>query len=58
MIDQWYQKQRKSLKTNKVNGTYPANVGQAVQLLMYNLPYRQKAEVAITTESELSKLQY
>ena len=46
------------LNINKVNGAYPANVGQAVQLLLYNLPFRQKVEVAIKTESELSKLQY
>ena len=45
-----------SKKNFKVNESYPASVGQAVQHLLYNLPFRDKVEVAIKTESELSKL--
>jgi hypothetical protein len=41
-----------------MNEPYPSDVGQAVQLLLYNLPYRDKVEVAIKTENELPKLQH
>ena len=45
-------------KINKVNGVYPSNIGQAVQLLLYHLPFKQKVDVAIKTENELSNLRY
>ena len=45
-------------KCLKINESYPSNVGQAVQHLLYNLPFKDKVEVAIKTESELPKLQY
>ena len=35
---------------------YPLNVVQAVQHLLYNLPFREKVEVATKTESELPDL--
>ena len=41
---------------NEVNESYPTNVVQAVQHLLYNLPFRDKVEVATKTEDELSKL--
>ncbi len=49
---------KKCLKISEMNEPYPVNVGQAVQLLLYNLPFRDKVEVAITTESELANLQH
>ena len=49
---------KKRFKTSEMNEPYPSNVGQAVQLLLYNLPFMDKVEVAIKTEKELSKLQH
>ena len=49
---------KKCFKINETDESYPSNVGQAVQHLLYNLPFRDKVEVAIKTESELPKLQY
>ena len=49
---------KKWFKINETNESYPLNVGQAVQHLLYNLPFRDKVEVANKTESELPKLQY
>ena len=49
---------KKWFKINETNESYPLNVGQAVQHLFYNLPFRDKVEVAIKTEGELAKLQY
>ncbi len=49
---------KKWFKINETNESYPLNVGQAVQHLLYNLPFRDKVEVAIKTESELPKLQH
>jgi hypothetical protein len=46
-----------SKKNFKVNEACPSSVGQAVQHLLYNLPFRDKVEVAIKTECELPKLQ-
>ena len=47
---------KKRFKISEMNEPYPSNVGQAVQLLLYNLPFRDKVEVAIKTERELPKL--
>jgi len=41
---------------NEMNATYPSNVSQAVQLLLYYLPFKDKFEVATKTESELPLL--
>ena len=41
-----------------MNESYPSNVSQAVQLLLYYLPFKDKVEVAIKTESELLELKY
>ncbi len=49
---------KKCFKISEVDETYPSNVSQAVQLLLYNLPFREKVEIAIKTESELPELQY
>jgi len=49
---------KKRSKTSEMNEPYPSNVGQAVQLLLYNLPFRDKVEVAIKAENELPKLQH
>ena len=49
---------KKRFKISEMNKPYPSNVGQAVQLLLYNLPFRDKVEVAIKTENELPKLQH
>jgi len=46
-----------SKKNFKVNEVCPSSVGQAVQHLLYHLPFRDKVEVAIKTECELPKLQ-
>jgi hypothetical protein len=46
-----------SKKNFKVNEACPSSVGQAVQHLLYHLPFRDKVEVAIKTECELPKLQ-
>ena len=46
-----------SKKNFKVNEYYPSSIGQAVQHLLYNLPFRDKVEVAIKTEPELPNLQ-
>ena len=43
-------------KNFKVNEACPSNVDQAVQHLYYNLPFRDKVEVAIQTERELPML--
>ncbi len=48
---------KECFKIDEANGPYPSNVGQAVQHLLYNLPFRDKIEVAIKTENELPKLQ-
>ena len=49
---------KKCFRISEMNKTYPSNIGQAVQLLLYHLPFRDKVEVAIKSESELPKLQY
>ena len=49
---------KKWLKINEANNSNLSSVGQAVQHLLYNLPFRDKVEVAIKTEDELAKLQY
>lgn len=46
-----------SKKNFKVNEACPLSVDQAVQHLLYHLPFRDKVEVAIKTERELTKLQ-
>ncbi len=46
-----------SKKNFNVNEYYPTSVGQAVQHLLYHLPFRDKVKVAIKTERELPKLQ-
>jgi len=46
-----------SKKNFKVNEACPLSFGQAVQHLLYHLPFRDKVEVAIKTECELPKLQ-
>ena len=48
---------KKYFKINEANESYPASVVQAVQHLLYNLPFRDKVDVAIKTESELPNLQ-
>jgi hypothetical protein len=40
----------------QMNETYPSNVSQAVQLLLYNLPFKDKFEVATKSEGELPQL--
>lgn len=47
----------KSKKNFKLNESYPTSVGQAVQHLLYNLPFRDKVKISIKTERELPKLQ-
>jgi len=42
---------------SEMNESYPSSVSQAVQMLLYYLPFKDKVEVAIKTESELLKLQ-
>jgi hypothetical protein len=46
-----------SKKNLKVNEGYPSCLSQAVQHLLYNLPFKDKVEVAVKTEGELPKLQ-
>jgi len=48
---------KEGVKMSEMNESYPSNVSQAVQLLLYSLPFKDKVEVAIKTESELLKLQ-
>ena len=48
---------KNSKKKLKVNEGCPLSVSQAVQYLLYNLPFRDKVEVAIKTERDLPKLQ-
>ena len=48
---------KNSKKNFKVNEACPSSVGQAVQHLLYHLPFRDKVEVAIKTEGQLPKLQ-
>ena len=45
-----------SQKNFKANEACPLSVGQAVQHLLYHLPFRDKVEVANKTERELPKL--
>ena len=45
------------MKINETNNSKLSSVGQAVQHLLYHLPFRDKVEVAIKTESELYTLQ-
>ena len=45
-----------SKKNFKENEACPLNVGQAVQHLLYHLPFRDKVKVAVKTERELPKL--
>jgi hypothetical protein len=47
---------KKHYQINEVKESYPTNVVQAVQHLLYNLPFRDKVEVAIKTEADLPKL--
>ena len=51
---------KKSLKNcfkiSEVNESHPVSVPQAVQHLLFNLPFREKMEVAIKAESELPLL--
>jgi hypothetical protein len=42
---------------NKISESCPSNVGQAVQLLLYHLPFKDKVEVATKKENELPELQ-
>lgn len=46
-----------SKRNLKVNEACPSSVGQAVQHLLYHLPFRDKLEIANQTERELPKLQ-
>jgi hypothetical protein len=48
---------KNSKKNFKINDTCPLNVSQAVQHLLYHLPFRCKLEVANQAERELPKLQ-
>jgi hypothetical protein len=48
---------QKKKKNFKINEACPSSVGQAVQHLLYHLPFREKVEVLFKTESELPKLQ-
>jgi hypothetical protein len=59
LIDQYIkeEKLKEGVKMSEMNESYPSNVSQAVQLLLYYLPFKDKVEVAIKTESELVKLQ-
>ena len=47
---------KRCLQISEVNNSYPTNVSQAVQHLLYNLPFKDKVEVAIKTENELPEL--
>jgi Domain of unknown function (DUF6794) len=49
---------KKCFKINERSESYPVNVVQAVQHLLYYLPFQDKVEVAIKSESELTRLQY
>ena len=49
---------KKCFKINETHESYPSSVAQAVQQLLYILPFRDKAAVAVKTENELPKLQY
>ena len=44
------------LKMSEVKESHAASVPQAVQHLLYNLPFRKKMEVAVKAESELPML--
>ena len=46
----------KGFKMGEINEKYPSEVSHAVQLLLYNLPFKDKFEVATKTESELPEL--
>ena len=48
---------KNSKKNFNVNKYYPTSIGQAIQHLLYHLPFRDKIKVAIKTERELPKLQ-
>jgi hypothetical protein len=48
---------KNSKKKFNISKYYPTSIGQAVQHLLYHLPFRDKLEVAIKTERELAKLQ-
>ena len=48
---------KKYSKINETHESYPLNVGQAVQHLLYHLPFRDKVELAVKKERELPKLQ-
>ena len=39
-----------------MNAMYPSNVSQAVQMLLYNTPFKDKFEIATETENELQQL--
>lgn len=41
----------------EISESCPSNVGQAVQLLLYLLPFKNKVEVAAKKENELPELQ-
>jgi hypothetical protein len=41
---------------SEINEKYPSKISHAVQLLLYNLPFKDKFEVATKTESELPQL--
>ena len=45
-----------SKKNFNANKYYPTSIGQAVQHLLYHLPFRDKLEVSIKTEHELPAL--
>jgi len=47
-----------SIKHVNMNETYPSTVSQAVQLLFYYLPFKDKFEVAAKTEGELPQLKH
>lgn len=47
---------KNSKKNFKINETWPLSLGQAVQHLLYHLPFRDKLEVANKTERELPEL--
>ena len=46
----------KGIKMVEINEKYPSKVSHAVQLLLYNLPFKDKFEVATKAESELPQL--
>ena len=46
-----------SKKSFKINEACPLSIGQAVQHLLYHLPFRDTLEVTNQTERELPKLQ-